>query len=51
MIGYEKPFKLGRSLFDKKSSKPFVINSTGTIYQFAKGITSVLLMGKNVLGL
>jgi hypothetical protein len=28
--------------FDIRKVQPFVINSTGTIYQFAKGITSVL---------
>jgi phosphoglycerol transferase MdoB-like AlkP superfamily enzyme len=51
MIGYEKPFRSwGRSLFDKKSSKPFVINSTGTIYQFAKGNYICTFDGKNVLG-
>ena len=38
MIGYKKPFRSwGRSLFDTKKSTPFVINSTGTIYQFSKG--------------
>ena len=38
MIGYKKPFRSwGRSLFDTKTSKPFVINSTGNIYQFSKG--------------
>ena len=38
MIGYKKPFRSwGRSLFDTKTSTPFVINSTGNIYQFSKG--------------
>ena len=38
MIGYKKPFRSwGRSLFDTKTSVPFVINSTGNIYQFSKG--------------
>ena len=38
MIGYKKPFRSwGRSLFDTKTSAPFVINSTGNIYQFSKG--------------
>lgn len=38
MIGYKKPFRSwGRSLFDTKKSTPFVINSTGNIYQFSKG--------------
>jgi len=38
MIGYKKPFRSwGRSLFDTKTTTPFVINSTGTIYQFSKG--------------
>lgn len=51
MIGYEKPFRSwGRSLFDKKSSQPFVINSTGTIYQFAKGNYICTFDGKKVLG-
>ncbi len=37
MIGYQKPFRSwGRSLFDKTTA-PFVINSTGSIYQFMKG--------------
>jgi phosphoglycerol transferase MdoB-like AlkP superfamily enzyme len=51
MIGYDKPFRSwGRSLFDKKSSQPFVINSTGTIYQFAKGNYICTFDGKKVLG-
>ena len=51
MIGYDKPFRSwGRSLFDKKASQPFVINSTGTIYQFAKGNYICTFDGKNVLG-
>ena len=38
IIGYKKPFRSwGRSLFDAKTSAPFVINSTGTIYQFSRG--------------
>jgi hypothetical protein len=38
MIGYKKPFRSwGRSLLDTKTSAPFVMNSTGTIYQFSKG--------------
>ena len=38
MIGYKKPFRSwGRSLFDTKTNTPFVINSTGNIYQFSKG--------------
>jgi phosphoglycerol transferase MdoB-like AlkP superfamily enzyme len=51
MIGYDKPFRSwGRSLFDKNSSPPFAINSTGTIYQFAKGNYICTFDGKNVLG-
>lgn len=38
MIGYKKPFRSwGRSLFDKKSSTPFVVNSTGISHNFMKG--------------
>lgn len=51
MIGYQKPFRSwGRSLLDKKSSEPFVINSTGTIYQFSKGDYICTFDGKNALG-
>lgn len=51
MIGYPKPFRSwGRSLVDKKSSKPFVINSTGTIYQFSKGNYICTFDGKNAIG-
>lgn len=51
MIGYDKPFRSwGRSLLDKKSSTPFVINSTGTIYQFMKGNYICTFDGKNAIG-
>ncbi|PTS88924.1 sulfatase, partial [Flavobacterium sp. HMWF030] len=51
MVGYPKPFRSwGRSLFDKKSSQPFVINSTGTIYQFSKGNYICTFDGKKALG-
>lgn len=51
MVGYPKPFRSwGRSLFDKKSSQPFVINSTGTIYQFSKGKYICTFDGKKALG-
>lgn len=51
MIGYDKPFRSwGRSLLDKKSSVPFVINSTGNIYQFAKGNYICTFDGKKALG-
>jgi hypothetical protein len=33
-----------------KSTEPFVINSTGTIYQFAKGNYICTFDGQNVLG-
>lgn len=50
MIGYQKPFRSwGRSLFDK-TTKPFVINSTGTIYQFSKGNYICTFDGKNAIG-
>ena len=50
MIGYPKPFRSwGRSLLDK-STEPFVINSTGTIYQFAKGNYICTFDGQKVLG-
>ena len=51
MIGYKKPFRSwGRSLLDKKSSEPFVINSTGNIYQFSRGNYICTFDGKNALG-
>jgi phosphoglycerol transferase MdoB-like AlkP superfamily enzyme len=51
MIGYKKPFRSwGRSLFDKKASTPFVINSTGSVYQFMKGNYICTFDGTNVLG-
>jgi phosphoglycerol transferase MdoB-like AlkP superfamily enzyme len=51
LIGYQKPFRSwGRSLLDKKSSAPFVMNSTGTIYQFAKGNYICLFDGKVATG-
>lgn len=51
MIGYQKPFRSwGRSLFDKKDMAPYVINSTGNIYQFMKGNYICLFDGKNAIG-
>lgn len=51
IIGYPKPFRSwGRSLIDKKSSEPFVINSTGTIYQFSRGNYICTFDGKNATG-
>lgn len=51
MIGYQKPFRSwGRSLFDKKSSAPFVINSTGTIHHFMKGNYICTFDGTNATG-
>ncbi|WPR71337.1 sulfatase-like hydrolase/transferase [Flavobacterium sp. NG2] len=51
MIGYDKPFRSwGRSLLDKKSSTPFVINSTGTIYQFLRGNYICTFDGQKALG-
>ena len=51
MIGYQKPFRSwGRSLIDKKSEQPFVINSTGDITQFIKGNYICLFDGKNAIG-
>lgn len=51
MIGYQKPFRSwGRSLFDKKQSQPFVINSTGNIYQFSRGNYICTFDGINALG-
>lgn len=51
MIGYDKPFRSwGRSLLDKKSSQPFFINSTGNIYQFARGNYICTFDGKVALG-
>ena len=51
MIGYDKPFRSwGRSLLDKKSSPPFVLNSTGSIYQFSRGNYICTFDGKIALG-
>jgi phosphoglycerol transferase MdoB-like AlkP superfamily enzyme len=51
MIGYQKPFRSwGRSLIDKKTQAPFVMNSTGTIYQFAKGDFICQFDGKKAIG-
>lgn len=51
MIGYQKPFRSwGRSLFDKKNSQPFVINSTGNIYQFSRGNYICTFDGINAIG-
>ena len=51
MIGYQKPFRSwGRSLFDKKNSQPFVINSTGNIYQFSRGNYICTFDGTNAIG-
>ena len=51
MIGYIKPFRSwGRSLFDTKTSTPFVINSTGTIYQFSRGNYICTFDGTNAIG-
>ncbi len=51
LIGYKKPFRSwGRSLLDTKTSTPFVINSTGNIYQFSKGNYICTFDGKNAIG-
>jgi phosphoglycerol transferase MdoB-like AlkP superfamily enzyme len=51
MIGYPKPFRSwGRSLIDKKSEAPFVINSTGDISQFLKGNYICVFDGKKAIG-
>ena len=51
MIGYQKPFRSwGRSLLDKKSQTPFVINSTGDITQIMKGNYICTFDGKNANG-
>ena len=51
MIGYKKPFRSwGRSLLDKNGEQPFVINSTGNIYQFSRGNYICTFDGKNALG-
>ena len=39
-----------QSLFDTKTTTPFVINSTGTIYQFSKGNYICTFDGKNATG-
>jgi len=51
MIGYQKPFRSwGRSLFDKKAQEPYVINSTGNLYQFMKGDYICIFDGKMAIG-
>lgn len=51
IIGYSKPFRSwGRSLFDKTTVKPFVINSTGNVYQFYRGNYICTFDGKKALG-
>jgi phosphoglycerol transferase MdoB-like AlkP superfamily enzyme len=51
LIGYKKPFRSwGRSLFDAKTSTPFVVNSTGTIYQFSRGNYICTFDGSNAIG-
>lgn len=51
MIGYQKPFRSwGRSLLDKKTQEPFVINSTGSLYQFSKGNYICIFDGKKSIG-
>ncbi len=51
MIGYQKPFRSwGRSLLDKKSSAPFVINSTGSLYQFSRGNYICIFDGTKSIG-
>ncbi len=51
IIGYQKPFRSwGRSLLDKKTQEPFVINSTGQITQFMKGNYICVFDGKNAIG-
>lgn len=51
MIGYKKPFRSwGRSLLDKKSSTPFVMNSTSSIYQFSRGNYICTFDGKTATG-
>ena len=52
IIGYQKPFRSwGRSLVDKSmGEKPFVINSTGLLYQFLKGNYICIFDGKTATG-
>ena len=51
MIGYPKPFRSwGRSLLDKKATPPFVINSTGNLYQFSEGDYICIFDGKKSIG-
>jgi phosphoglycerol transferase MdoB-like AlkP superfamily enzyme len=51
MIGYQKPFRSwGRSLLDKKSSTPFVMNSTGNLYQFSRGNYVCIFDGTKSIG-
>lgn len=51
MIGYQKPFRSwGRSLLDKKSSQPFVMNSTGNLYQYSQGRYVCIFDGRKAIG-
>ncbi len=51
IIGYPKPFRSwGRSLVDKDSQTPFVINSTGEITQFMKGNYICTFDGQKAIG-
>lgn len=51
IIGYQKPFRSwGRSLIDKKSQEPFVINSTGEFTQFLKGNYICIFDGRKAIG-
>jgi phosphoglycerol transferase MdoB-like AlkP superfamily enzyme len=51
MIGYKKPFRSwGRSLLENKKTEPFVINSTGTLYQLMKGNYSCTFDGTKAIG-
>jgi hypothetical protein len=48
MIGYDKPFRKVVVCLTR-IAVPFAINSTGTIYQFAKG-NYIIFDGKKKLG-
>jgi phosphoglycerol transferase MdoB-like AlkP superfamily enzyme len=51
MIGYPKPFRSwGRSLLDKKGMAPYVINSTGNLYQFMRDDYICIFDGKMAIG-
>lgn len=51
LIGYQKPFRSwGRSLVSESDIKPFMINHSGSVYQFARGNYICTFDGKKATG-